>query len=122
MANIRMKTRMETHQLTSRQRSFRDDVRHSVSHTLAGALVLKSAVQARLGELSSLRSEVAGTKRYYGDRQCEITPNYDVKDVDSKISGLRTWLFRADAAIKQANATVQIEIEGDVGELLSPIA
>ena len=52
----------------------------------------------------------------------EITePKYDIKEVDKKIVELETFLFRADAAVKHANATTSISLNADVEKLLSPL-
>jgi len=88
--------------------------------TITETLILIKAVQARIGELSSLRSEVSGTK-FYHSQDKTVTPAYDVKAVDRRIAELRQFLFRADAAVKQMNAKTNVEVEGDVGELLRPI-
>lgn len=79
------------------------------------------AVQARIGELSSLRSEVSGIKRFFATETKVVEPAYDVKKVDQKIAMLRQWLYRADSAVKQSNAVTQVEVKGDVDLLLSPI-
>lgn len=91
--------------------------------TVTETLSLMKTVQARIGELSSLRSEVSGTKSYYGgDTRKVVEPNYDVVAVDRKIVHLRRWLFEADARVKQSNAVTQVDIDKDeIGQLLSPI-
>jgi hypothetical protein len=50
-----------------------------------------------------------------------VEPQYDVKAVDKKIVELELFLFKADAAVKQANATTQINIEANVDMLLAPL-
>ena len=88
--------------------------------TICECLVLIKAVQARIGELSALRNEVAGTKTYFEPKKT-IEPNYDVKKVDQQITNLRRWLYRAEAKVKQVNAITQVDIPGDVDELLRAI-
>jgi len=70
--------------------------------TICETLVLIKAVQARIGELSSLRT-------------------YDVKIVDKKVVELRKWLTKAESAVKQSNAITQVNIPGDIDELLKSI-
>ncbi len=81
-------------------------------------------LRQRVSELQRLRSEVSTSERWlYGDaKEKEKTPNYDVKAVDQKVAELEKFLFRADAAIKQANATTQVKIKADVDRLLEPLA
>jgi len=88
--------------------------------TICECLILIKAVQARVGELSALRNEVAGTKTYFEPKKT-IEPNYSVVKVDEKITKLRQWLYKAEAKVKQANAITQIDVPGDVDELLQPI-
>jgi len=88
--------------------------------TICETLVLIKAVQARIGELSSLRNEVAGTKTYFEPKKT-VEPNYDVKVVDKKVVELRKWLIKAESAVKQSNAVTQVNISGDIDELLKPI-
>jgi trehalose utilization protein len=88
--------------------------------TICECLVLIKAVQARIGELSALRNEVAGTKTYFEPKKT-VEPNYNVVAVDKKITNLRRWLYQAEAKVKQSNAITQVNVEGDVNELLSPI-
>ncbi len=91
--------------------------------TINQLLVLMKEVRNRLNDLRNLRTQVAvKTTSFYGDRETkEIEPQYDVKILDKKITKLETWLFKADAAIKQANAITKVEVEVNVDELLSPI-
>lgn len=89
--------------------------------TITETLILMKAVQARIGELSSLRSEVSGTKRYFGTEQKVVEPAYNVVKVDTMIANLRRWLLKADTAVKQANAVTPVNLIADVDELLRPI-
>ena len=89
--------------------------------TITETLILMKAVQARIGELSSLRSEVSGTKRYFGNESRVVEPAYSVIKVDAMIAELRQWLYLADAKVKQINAVTEIDLVADVGELLRPI-
>lgn len=91
--------------------------------TVNQLLVLMKEVRSRLSDLRSLRSSCAVSEtRFYGDTQrTEREPHYDVKVIDKKITELETWLFKADAAIKQSNAVTQVDVEVNVDELLKPI-
>ncbi len=89
--------------------------------TINELLVLIKAVRSRVSELNSLRTQVAIQENYYGNKERVVTPLYDVKKVDKKIVELETFLFKADAKIKQSNALTHVEIEANVDSLLSPL-
>jgi hypothetical protein len=91
--------------------------------TINEILVLTKAVRERVGELRSLRDKVSIKESFFGQHSENkvIEPQYDVKLVDRKITELEIFLFKADASVKQANATTQIDIKADVDTLLSPL-
>ena len=91
--------------------------------TVNQILVLMKEVRIRVNDLRELRSQVSTkTTSYFGERETkEVEPQYDVKALDKKITELETWLFKADAAIKQSNAATQVDVEANVDELLKPI-
>lgn len=86
-------------------------------------LVLIKVVRERVNELRSLRNQVASKESYLysGSDKKVVEPQYDVKAVDKKITELETFLFKADASIKQANATTEVKIVADVDKLLEPL-
>ena len=81
------------------------------------------AVRERLNGLKTLRNQVSTRDSYlYGREEKKVVePQYNVKDVDKKITELETFIFMADAKIKQANAITNIDIEANVGTLLAPL-
>jgi len=95
--------------------------------TVNQAMSLQKAVQSRLGQLRSLRSEVAvkkDTTYPWNDSKEKIEiiePQFDVKAVDKKITELELVLFKMDAAIKQSNALTELDLEVDVDKLLEPL-
>jgi ribosomal protein L29 len=91
--------------------------------TINELLVLQKAVRERKNELSSLRSQLSTKERFFSmnTENKVVEPQYDVKAVDKKIVELELFLFKADAAVKQANATTQINIEANVDVLLAPL-
>jgi hypothetical protein len=90
--------------------------------TINETLALTKMVRERVNELRSLRNQVSTKERsFFNTTEKVVEPQYDVKLVDRKVSELETWLFRTDAAIKQSNATVQIEVTSDVESLLKPL-
>src|SRR3990167_9278055 len=90
--------------------------------TINQTLSLLKEVKTRLNELRTLRNQVSTQQtQIYGERETTTTPLYDVKEVDKKISMLEKWLFQADAAVKQANATTKIELEVNIDELFKPL-
>ena len=91
--------------------------------TINEALSLMKAVRGRKSELISLRNNVSTRDIYSYTEKDKITePQYDVKSVDRKIAELDKFLFKTDAAIKQVNATTNIDITADVDSLLEPLA
>jgi len=91
--------------------------------TINEVLVLMKVVRERLNGLKDLRKQVSITESYLYSAQDKkvVEPQYDVKLVDKKITELETWLFKADAAIKQSNAKTEINIETDTDKLLAPL-
>jgi hypothetical protein len=51
----------------------------------------------------------------------DITPQYNLVEIDKKISEMEKFLFRSDSKIKTANATLRVELDVDVDSLLAPI-
>ncbi len=92
--------------------------------TVNELLVLTKVVREQVNQLKSLANACVVEKRsFYSEREKEttITPQYDVKLIDKKITELGTWLFKADAAIKQSNASTQVTVETDIDVLLAPL-
>jgi len=91
--------------------------------TINEMMSLMKQVNKRINDLSTIRQSVANTEhRFFGnDERKEVIPEYDVKKVDTKITELQNFLFKADSAIKQSNASTQITIEVDVDSLLAPL-
>ena len=96
--------------------------------TINEAMALEKIIRERLNELRTLRSQVAIKTEvsYFGsradnDKKEVITPQYDVKFVDKKVVQLENFLFKINAAIKQANAKTDIGFEANVDELLAPL-
>ena len=89
--------------------------------TINECLCLMKAVRQRMSELSNLRAQVALTTTYYGEKDKVVTPNYDVKAVDKKITELQNFLYVADAKIKSLNARKVVDLEVDADVLLEPL-
>ena len=95
--------------------------------TVNEAMALQKAIQSRLHQLRSLRNDVAVRRdtRWIGvserDKQETIEPQFDVKEVDKKVTELELVLFKIDAAIKQSNALTKLELVLDAEKLLSPL-
>ena len=95
--------------------------------TVNEAMVLMKAVRERLNELKGLRDKVAVEKTttypWQTDKEKieKIEVKYDIKAVDKKATELEMFLFKVDAAIKQANAKTEIAITADVDKLLAPL-
>lgn len=97
-----------------------------MKYTINQTLELINEVSRRIGDLRAIRQVSAVQERsYFGmnnENRKEITPQYDVKAVDRKITELETWLFKAKSGIKQANAATIIDMDVDVDKLLEPLA
>ena len=94
--------------------------------TINELLQLITQVSKRASDLRSIRSQsVSREKTTYGigesTRTTETIVQYDVKVVDKKITELENFLFRAGAAIKQANATTIVGIDVNADDLLAPL-
>jgi len=93
--------------------------------TVNELLVLTKVVRERVNQLKSLADKCAvEEKTYWGgdnERDKTITPQYDIKLVDKKITELKTWLFKAEAAIKQSNAKTEVAVEANVDVLLASL-
>ena len=91
--------------------------------TVNEILVLQKAVRERVNELKGLRNQVSTKERFFGMREETkiIEPQYNVKEVDKKITELEMFLFKADAAIKQSNAVTQVNVEANIDKLLEPL-
>jgi hypothetical protein len=97
--------------------------------TINEALSFIKIIRQRKAELENLRSQVSTkkTETYWGERDNSkkdtlIEPQFNVKDVDRKIVELSNAIYKIDAAIKQANATVSLGIEIDRDALLAPLS
>lgn len=91
--------------------------------TINELLSLMKVVRERISNLRELRSEVSTKDTWMREKEKVVEPQYDVKLVDKKLVELETFLFKADAKIKQSNAVVEItNLEVDVDKLLEPLA
>jgi len=92
--------------------------------TINESLAFLDEIKGRVGQLSSLRSEVSTEKtQWYGDQSKQTTtPRYDVIALDSKIVELQNWIYQIKARIKALNATTELGLSIPVEKLLSPLA
>src|SRR3990167_1705269 len=96
--------------------------------TISEGMVLQKALRGRISELMSMRNANAVASRrfdYFNDgkekERTEIEPKYDPKVVDAKITEIEIFLYKLDAAIKQANALTDIALTANIEELPAPI-
>lgn len=97
--------------------------------TINEGMALQKAVNSRMRDLKSLRTEVAVKKETIypfmtsdnRDKIDTVEPQFDVKVVDKKITELELFLYKIDASIKQANAKTEIDVVADVDTLLAPL-
>lgn len=98
--------------------------------SVSEALSWKKTLQARHAELVGLRNQNSTQEtRYYGanvDKERIITPVYDVKALDTLISGLAREMRLLDQSIKKSNQVTSLEdyLQDDsvLGELQAPSA
>jgi hypothetical protein len=81
--------------------------------TVNRALALTKAINSRIADLSTLRSEVASSETFFGAKESKKEPNYDVKAVDHQLVVLKRMLFEIDSRIKESNAVTQIDVAVD---------
>ena len=95
--------------------------------TINECMVLQRAVKGRLSDLRNIQTSVAAKTRstsIYGDtrqEQKDVTPQYDVKLVDIKITEIELFLMELDSAVKQKNAITTVDITVDKKALFAPI-
>lgn len=91
--------------------------------TINQALVLGKTIRQRLGELQTLRNSVSSKEtRWTGADRTEITPQYDLKELDKRVVELENFIYFLDSSIKQSNAVTLVEIDADVQTLLAPLS
>lgn len=74
------------------------------------ALGWKKTLQQRHGELTQMRNENSRNEiSYRGDKETEKRPLYDVKQLDTLVTGLAREIRHVDMAIKRANAKTILE-------------
>jgi|WetSurSiteA1Bulk_404760.scaffolds.fasta_scaffold21454_5 hypothetical protein len=94
--------------------------------TINGTLQLITQVSKRLADLRMIRSQgINKSKTTYGtgehQRIEESECQYDTKELDKRVTMLENWLFKANTAVKQANATTIVDLEVDSDSLLAPL-
>ena len=94
--------------------------------TINGTLQLINQVSKRLADLRSIRSQgINKSKVTYGmgehQRTEESECQYNTKEIDKRVTMLENWLFKANTAVKQANATTVVDLEVNSDDLLAPL-
>ena len=93
--------------------------------TINGLLELNNEVSSRLSRLESLQQQVSTKERtYFGtdlQNKKETEPQYCPQAIEAKICQLRNHLFKSKSAIKQANASTEVNLEVDVDVLLGSV-
>ena len=93
--------------------------------TINALLQLNSELRGRLNDLKTIQSSITvSDNTYFGtelQNKRERLPQYDPIKVDAKITELKNFLFRSEAAIKQANAKTEVDLVVDVDSLLAAL-
>jgi hypothetical protein len=93
--------------------------------TINQLLQLNSELRGRLQKLEMIQSSSTNSEvTYFGEdlnKKTEKTPQYDPETLDVKIVELRNFLFKSEAAIKQANAVTTVDLDVDQDSLLAAI-
>lgn len=89
-------------------------------------MITRKILEERKKDLKKLRDLSAVDSRVidsYGDKVKESinTAKYDVKVLDRRIVEMQNADLAIESAIKQSNATTNIELAVDVESLLSPV-
>lgn len=89
-------------------------------------LVIKKVLAERKSDLKAIRIQTAvktkTSRRYEGEETTdEIEPQYDTKVIDRRVTELQNADLAIDAAVKQSNAKVELNINVDVEKLLAPM-
>jgi hypothetical protein len=89
--------------------------------TINQTLSLIKQVDVRIADLRNLRNQTSTKElwRSHGEQEREITPTYDMKELDKKITELQNWKWKAEYLIKESNAKTDIEINADPEQLLA---
>lgn len=91
--------------------------------TINEVLVIQKVIRERVNSLTQLRNSNSREERFlYGKEETKVvTPQYDPKVIDRKVTELQRFLLESDARVKASNAVTEVEIEMDIDKLLSPI-
>ncbi len=82
------------------------------------ALVLGKVVRERINDLKGLRSNVSTRRSIFGQTNEVTEPTYDIKDLDRRVLNLQSIGFELEAAIKEKNNVVMIEVSDNINEEL----
>lgn len=80
--------------------------------TVNEALTLMAHVRKRISQLESIQSTVTKRSIWHNENTSEEL-QYDPKEVDEKLCGLRKWLMEADMKIKRSNAEATVDMEAE---------
>ena len=94
--------------------------------TINEFMVCKKVLIERVVDLKQLRQQTAIDKitiQRYGEDVTETRQEakYDTKALDRRVTEIQNALLLIDSAIKQMNASVQIDLAVDLDHLLSPM-
>lgn len=79
--------------------------------TINEALQLLKQLRRRVKDLSELRAKVSVEETWFGSKEKEIKPLYDVRALDRKIAELQAIEYEIEALIKEKNATTSIVVD-----------
>ena len=86
--------------------------------TINKALVLGKVVRERINDLKGLRSNVSTRRSIFGQPNEVTEPTYDIKDLDRRILKLQQIGFELEAAIKEQNNVVTINVSENISDEL----
>lgn len=97
--------------------------------TVNEAMVQLKMLKTRYVELRHMRDEslVKEERSYFGmkdqsDSKITKEPKYDAVKLDENIVELELAMHEIDSKIKASNATVRIDVNRDIKDLLKPLA
>jgi len=91
-----------------------------MKETISGLLSMQKILLQRRNQLNELKNEVSKRTMWHEPNKTD-EPVYDIKMVDKKITKINMALFKIDKAVKQSNATTNVEINIDFDSLISEL-
>lgn len=91
--------------------------------TINEGISFLNQLQQRINDLNSIRGQsLYSEHKSFNGETITKNPEYNVRIIDKKITELQNWKYQIEAKIKTTNASVEMNLEIPVDELLAPLA